>query len=109
MFKPLISLFLMSLGSAAVAQLRDPTIPGNLPSVPMAQTAIGIDTALELNAIWISDSGRRAMVNHVTVTPGQELADGSRVVKIFPSHIVIRQNGNLKKLYLVPSVKKPVK
>lgn len=93
---------------AAIAELHDPTMPGNPPQSQLAALPSG-ESALILTAIWISDSARRAIINGATVTAGQTLADGSRVLKIRPRYVLIKQNGVVKKLYLVPSVKKPVK
>ena len=93
---------------AAIAELRDPTLPGNLPPVQMAVTPNG-ETALNLTAILISSKARRAIINGITVTAGKTLADGSRVLNILPRYVLVRQNGVNKKLYLVPSVKNPVK
>ena len=64
---------------------------------------------LSLTSIRISDATRRAIINGATVAAGQTLADGSKVLKIRPGYVLVRQNGVDKKLYLVPSVKHPVK
>jgi hypothetical protein len=93
---------------AIPAELRDPTLPGNLPPAQFAELPSG-ETVLTLTGIWISETARRATINGETVTAGQTLADGSRLLKIRPRYVLIRQNGVDKKLYLVPSVKKPVK
>ncbi len=100
---------LLFLSAVARAELRDPTKPGNLPAV---QQAAGGDTAeagLHLTAIWISETGRRAVINGNTVRVGQLLPDGSRVLKIRQNDVLIRRNGDLIKVHLVPSVKKAVK
>ncbi|AMK78856.1 MULTISPECIES: hypothetical protein [Methylomonas] len=91
-----------------MAELRDPTLPGNLPAA-QAMEMPNAETLPSLTAIWISAARRRATINGVTVGNGQTLEDGSRVVQIKPGYVLIRQNGVNKKLYLVPSVKKPVK
>jgi hypothetical protein len=97
------------LFSAAIqAELRDPTMPGNLPPAQFSALPSG-DAALSLTAIWIFDTTRRATINGETVRAGQTLVDGSRLLKIRPRYVLIRQNGVDKKLTLVPSVKKPVK
>ena len=96
------------IAPAVLAELRDPTLPGNLPPAQFTELPGG-ETALNLTAIWISDTARRATINGETVTVGETLADGSRLLKIRPRYVLIRQNGVDKKLTLVPSVKKPVK
>ncbi|OQW80011.1 MAG: hypothetical protein BVN35_01165 [Proteobacteria bacterium ST_bin11] len=98
----------LSMPSLTQAELRDPTLPGNLPT-NQATTLPNAESLPSLTAIWISPARRRATINGVTIGNGQTLADGSRVVQIKPSFVLIRQNGVNKKLYLVPSVKKPVK
>ncbi|WP_446811014.1 hypothetical protein ACH50O_05460 [Methylomonas sp. 2BW1-5-20] len=101
----LISLMLPSL---TPAELRDPTLPGNLPASPVLESP-HTESVFSLTGIWISDTHRRATINGTTVSKGQTLADGSRVLQIKPGYVLIRQNGTDKKLYLVPSIKKPVK
>ncbi|MDD2760256.1 MAG: hypothetical protein PHH11_08165 [Methylomonas sp.] len=93
---------------AAAAELRDPTQPGHM-AVQQASGETVPEAGLNLTAIWISDSGRRATINGNTVSAGQTLPDGSRVLKIRQSHVWIRQNGVSKKIHLVPSVKQTVK
>lgn len=83
-------------------------MPGNLPQAAFAITPSG-ETALNLSSIWISGKHKRAIINGAKVTAGEVLADGSRVLKIQPRYVLIRQNGGNKKLFLVPSVKNPVK
>jgi hypothetical protein len=109
-FKPYPYFFLLALMRpiAVAAELRDPTLPGNLPQAQVSVTPSG-EVALNLSAIWVSGIARRAIINGVRVTAGQTLADGSQVVKIQPRYVVIRQHGAIKKLYLSPSVLNPVK
>lgn len=109
MYKPFLILIATLLTAAkAQAELRDPTLPGNLPPAQFSTLPSG-EAPLILTAIWISDTARYATINGETVRAGQTLADGSRLLKIRPGYVLIRQNGAVKKLYLVPSVKKPVK
>jgi len=93
---------------AAGAEPRDPTLPGYLRPAEIAALPNN-ETALNLNAILITDTGKRAIINGLIVSSGQTLADGSRIVKINPHYVLVRQNSVYKKLLLVPSVKKPVK
>lgn len=109
MFNRYIPLLIaLILPGSTSAELRDPTLPGNLPDSP-AQAQPNAERAPSLTAIWISDTRKRATIDGVTVGKGHTLADGSRVLQIRPGYVLIKQNGANKKLYLVPSVKKPVK
>jgi len=105
-------LFLLLLGLLAAfiarAEWRDPTTPGNLPAAPLLATP-GSAAALTLSAILITDNGKRAIVNGVTLKAGEYLDDDTQLLKILPGHVVIRQHDTVKKLTLVPSVKKPLK
>lgn len=94
--------------ATASAELRDPTLPGNLPPSQISDMPGG-ETALKLSAIWIYDHDRRATINGITVTADQSLSDDTRILKIQPHSVLVRQHGVNKKLTLVPSVKKPVK
>ena len=96
------------LSGLAVAEPHDPTMPGNLPQTEFATLPSG-ETDLHLNSIWIAGKIKRATINGVRVRPGQTLADGSQVLNILPRYVLVRQNGSNKKLFLVPSVKNPVK
>lgn len=90
------------------AEWRDPTQPGNLPP-PTTSALPGGEDALELSAVWISPTAKRATINGETLVQGQTLANGGRLVNIRPHSVLVKQNGALKKLELVPSVKKPLK
>lgn len=87
------------------AEIRDPTQPGNLPQHQLIDPQSG-DTPLILTAIWISNEARRATINGLTLKTGQNLDDGTRILKIHPRYVLVRQHGVNKKLYLVQSVKK---
>jgi len=92
------------MASAVTAEVRDPTQPGNLPQAPAAPLLLE-ETPLTVSEIWISDSSRHAIINGMTVKPGQKLDADTQVLKIQPRVVVIKQHGVSKKLYLVPSVK----
>ncbi|QPK64993.1 hypothetical protein IVG45_08670 [Methylomonas sp. LL1] len=90
----------------SLAQYRDPTQPGNLPAGPaQSVTPANSEAELVLSAILISDSSRRAIINGVSLKAGEKLDDDTRLVRIHPGHVLVRQHGITKKLYLVPSVK----
>ena len=110
MFKPypLLLAALLTPG-ISLADLRDPTLPGNLAPRPNMTAQSTGDKLLTLTAIWISDTSKRATINGVTVSRGETLPDGSKILQIKPGYVLVRQNGLNKKLYLVQSVKKPVK
>jgi hypothetical protein len=104
----MLILTLSSLACLAAAELRDPTLPAG---TPKTGTVIQPNTVadLKLNSIFISGAVKRAIINGVSVATGNTLADGSKVLKISPRFVVVKQAGVTKKLFLVPSVKKPVK
>lgn len=106
-YSPILVLALL-LSPAAYAELHDPTLPGNLPPAQIAEMPNG-EIPLSLTAIWTSDTANRATINGSTVGIGDTLADGTRILKIRPRYVQVRQNGVNKKIYLVPSVKNPVK
>jgi len=90
----------------ADAGYRDPTQPGNLPPAQTnSTTQLNPDMALDLTAILISDSGRHAIINGVTVKAGQQFNIDTRILNIQPRYVLIRQRNVNKKLYLVPSLK----
>lgn len=101
---PIIYLFLTAFN--AEAGYRDPTLPGNLPPAQTgSSTQNNPELALDLTAILISDSGRHAIINGMTVKAGQPLNNDTRILHIQPRYVLIRQRGVNKKLYLVPSLK----
>lgn len=100
----LIASLLAPITGVVSAELRDPTQPGNL--APAQASALLVDEIpLTVSEIWISDSRRRAIINGVTVKPGQQIDADTRILKIQPRYVVIKQRGESKKIYLVPSVK----
>jgi hypothetical protein len=105
-YRLLAAIWLFS--SPAIAELRDPTLPGNLPHAEVFSLASG-ETIFNLSSIWIAGNNRHAVINGISVSPGQTLPDGSRVLKILPHYVLVNQKGGNKKIYLVPSVKNPVK
>lgn len=89
---------------AGYAEVRDPTMPGNLPAPALLESPRG-ELALMVSAIRIAGSNRHAIINGVTVKPGQQLDDDIRVLKIMPRYVVVKYHGVNKKLYLVPTIK----
>ncbi len=102
-----LAILLIPIG--AIADLHDPTLPGNLPPVQSIALENNGEAKLNLTAIWISNKARRAIINGTTVTAGQALTGGTHILKIHLHYVLIRQNGRNKQLYLVPFVKHPVK
>lgn len=90
------------------AQGRDPTTPGHVNSAAQAGN-VAPETAWDLSEILIRDTSRRAIINGATFKAGDYLNDTTRLIKIAAGHVVIQQDGMPQKLYLVPSVKKPLK
>lgn len=105
-------LFLLLSGLLAAlavrAEWRDPTTPGNLPAAALPANPAGA-AAFRLSAILITDKGKRAIINGLTLKTGAYLDDDTQLLKILPGHVLIRQHDAVKKLTLVPSVKKPLK
>ena len=108
MYKNALIIIMALACRSALAELHDPTMPDNLPQ-PLTEEPSGVASPLKLNAIWISATSRRAVINGATVKIGQTLSDGSRLIKIHPHYVLIRNNTDSKKLFLVPSVKNQVK
>lgn len=96
------------INSAVHADWRDPTTPGNVSPTP--QTAgVTPSVTFDLTEILITDTTKRAIINGVTFKTGDYLSDDARLIKIRPGHVLIKQQDSIKKLSLVPSVKKPLK
>lgn len=91
-----------------MAEWRDPTIPGNLPIISQEVKSNG-ETALTLSAILVTETGRYAIINGKTIRAGSFLDSDTRILKIMPNYVLIRQHETTQKLHLVPSVKKPLK
>lgn len=97
---------LLLLPFGAFAEPRDPTMPANLPPPISGQTDQPHgEQALMLTGIRIAADSRHAIINGITVKPGEQLTDDTRVIKITHRYVMIRQNDISKKLYLVPSIK----
>lgn len=109
MFNYWIPLFGLLLAFNCLADWRDPTAPGNLTTPPPQAVNMPTAAPLNLSAILIADTGKRAIINGVTLAAGQNLDDDTRLLKILPGHVVIRQRDTVMTLHLVPSVKKPLK
>lgn len=107
----MFKLFVLSglLAACSVqAEWRDPTTPGTLSATPV-DTDTANAQSFTLSAIVITDTGKRAIINGMTLKAGEYLDEDTRLLKILPGHVVIRQHDTVKKLTLVPSVKKPLK
>jgi hypothetical protein len=57
----------------------------------------------------VTENGRYATINGKTVKAGGLLDADTRILKIMPNYVLIRQHETTQKLHLVPSVKKPLK
>ncbi len=100
---PALLASLMSLPGNA--EVRDPTQPPRIVTPSQMTPLHQEDTPWAVTEIWISDSNRHAIVSGVTVKAGEALDDETRVLKILPRYVLIKQHGLNKKLYLVPSIK----
>lgn len=102
-----------SLSNSVHAERRDPTLPGNFNRPASSETASGSDSEntamqiLKVTEIWISDTQNRAIVNGLSVTPGQYLNEDTQILNILPRRVIVKQGGETKTLYLVSSVKTP--
>ncbi len=108
MFKICLLVLVLLLPSGLMADWRDPTMPGNLPAVSAEVKPYG-ETAWTLSAILVTENGRYATINGKTVKAGGLLDSDTRILKIMPNYVLIRQHETTQKLHLVPSVKKPLK
>lgn len=108
MFKNWFLVLVLLLPCGLKADWRDPTMPGNLPAVSAELKPYG-QTTWTLSAILVTENGRYATINGKTVKAGGLLDADTRILKIMPNYVVIRQHETTQKLHLVPSVKKPLK
>lgn len=108
MFKFVSLLIGLLMNFAVQADWGDPTTPGNFSATPQTPGATPLVT-YDVTEILITDTTKRAIINGVTFKTGDYLNDDTRLIKIMPSHVLIKQQDSIKKLYLVPSVKKPLK
>lgn len=104
MFKYCLTIIGLMLPLTVLSDWRDPTTPGNLPAASQAIIPNG-ETALTLSAILMTESGRYATINGKTVKAGAILDNATRLLKIMPNYVLIRQHDTTKKLYLVPLLK----
>ncbi len=80
--------------------------PGVLvdPTLPLGYSGKGKQqSALKLQAIFLGDNRKEAIVNGVSVREGDRL-QGKRIVKIKHDAIVIEKNGSFRTLALRPSI-----
>ncbi len=74
------------------------------PTLPLGYNAKGKQqSSLKLQAIFLGDNRKEAIVNGVSVKEGDRL-QGKRIVKIKNDAIVIEKNGGFRTLVLRPSI-----
>jgi len=107
-FKVWLVLIAFLLPLTGFSDWRDPTTPANSPSIDQEIKPNG-ESVLNLTAILVTENGRYATINGKTVKSGGFLDSTTRLLKIMPNYVLIRQHDTTQKIYLVPSVKKPLK
>ncbi|MFJ7566543.1 hypothetical protein ACIQW9_06240 [Herminiimonas sp. NPDC097707] len=91
------------LPSAWAQQLRDPTQPPSLLMQDGAATSGSGETVLQ--SVFISPTRRAAIISGQTVRLGEKF-NGSTLVKITESEVVLRNGGELQTLKLFPGIGK---
>ncbi len=86
--------------SYCYAELRDPTKPVFY-SVKVTDTGSNQTDFLKLSSIWISGLSKRATINGVTARQGEHVFSDIKIIKISNNSVLIEQNGNRKKLFLL--------
>lgn len=80
--------------------LEDPTRP---PGASLLTAGGEADaTGMQLTSTLVSAGRRLAIINGQTVRQGQQLGN-ARVIKIEPTAVIVVQNGERKRLALLPS------
>ena len=98
----LIILASFLFGSFSHAELNDPTRPASFSAKKVfKQRAVN---TLQLTSIWISNRTKRITLNGVTAKQGDIVLSNVKVLKILNDSVVIRQNGKVRKIYLLPSL-----
>ncbi|MDF1583252.1 MAG: hypothetical protein RQ733_12920 [Methyloprofundus sp.] len=100
MFKLKIALCLLMLSQVAIAQFRDPTKPANMPTAEHAST-IEIQ-GIVLSATWLSPLAKHATLNGKTLKQGESFNDLT-LLKVNRNSVLIKHQGLIKTLYLIPA------
>ncbi|MCF7969665.1 MAG: hypothetical protein K9L22_00675 [Methylococcaceae bacterium] len=85
---------------AVVAQFRDPTQPATMPTAEHSPRLQKQD--IVLSAIWISKLSKRATLNGTTLKQG-EAFDDLTLLKVKQNSVLIKHQGLIKTLYLIPA------
>lgn len=104
MFRLKITLCFLMLNQAVVAQFRDPTKPVNMPTAEHSPTIQ--DQGIVLSAIWISSMAKRATLNGKTLKQGESFNDIT-LLKVNQNSVLVKHQGLVKSLYLIPIPYKP--
>jgi hypothetical protein len=86
------------VSSVCFAEFRDPTKPSSY-SVE-AGTDPSESKQLKLSSIWISGSSKRVTINGVTAKQGDVILSSIKILKIATNSVLIKQNGQKRKLTL---------
>jgi len=89
-------------GSFCHAEVNDPTRPASYSAKKVfKQRAVN---TLQLTSIWISNRTKRMTLNGVTAKQGDVILSNIKIIKILKDSVVIRQNGKVRKIYLLSSL-----
>jgi len=88
------------LSQAAAAQFRDPTQPVNTPTAEHSSTVQ--NQGIILSAIWLSQPSKRATLNGQTLKQGESFNDIT-LLKVNQNSVLIKHQGLVKTLYLIPA------
>lgn len=102
--KAMIAMMLLIV-PVSLQALEDPTRP---PGASLLTSAEADATGMQLTSILVSAGRRLAIINGQTVRQGQQVGN-ARVVKIEPTAVIVVQNGERKRLALLPSTIKKAK
>jgi len=99
-FRLKIALCFLILSQAAVAQFRDPTKPVTTPTTEHSPTIQ--NQGIVLSAIWLSHRSKRATLNGKTLKQGESFNDIT-LLKVKKNSVLIKHQGLVKSLYLIPA------
>jgi len=99
-FRIKIALCFLMLSQAAAAQFRDPTKPVNTPTAEHSPTIQ--NQGIVLSAIWLSHLSKRATLNGKTLKQGESF-NGITLLKVKKNSVLIKHQGLVKSLYLIPA------
>ncbi len=91
----------MLYSGISFAELKDPTTPTFYHSEKKIVNTPEQQESLKLSAIWVTGKNKRAIINGMTIKPGEKLFSDIELVKILKDSVLIKQNGETRRLYLL--------